>query len=60
MMMMRNEMSVERLNDGVETAEGFCYLGNALNVNGGSEMTDSSCKNKYRLNEISRVWRSFA
>ena len=38
-MMMRNEMSVERLNDEVETGEEFYYLGNALNVNGGSEKT---------------------
>ena len=37
--MARIEMSVERLNDDVDTVEGFCYLGNALNAGGGSEMT---------------------
>ena len=37
-MVTRNEMSVERLNDDVETDKGFCYL-NALNACGGSEMT---------------------
>ena len=36
---MRNEMSVERLNDGVETDEGFCCLGNALNASVGYEIT---------------------
>ena len=29
---MKNEMSVERLNDGLETVKGFCYLGNVLNA----------------------------
>ena len=32
-------MSVEKLNDDVETVEGFCYLGNASNACGGSEIT---------------------
>ena len=30
---------MERLNDDVETVEGFCCLGNALNASGGSEIT---------------------
>ena len=38
-MMTINEISVERLNDDAETVEGFCYLGNAFNASGGSEMT---------------------
>ena len=38
-MMTRNEMTLEKLNDDVETAEKFCYLGNALNARGGSKMT---------------------
>ena len=33
-----NEMSVERLNDDVETVERFCYLGNGLNARSGSKM----------------------
>ena len=37
--MTRNAMSAERLNDDVKTVEGFCYLGNALNASGGSELT---------------------
>ena len=43
-MMMRNEMSVERLNDDVETVEGFCFLANALNASGGSVVTRSRIK----------------
>ena len=31
-------MSVEKLNDDVETAEGFCYFGNTLNASVGSTM----------------------
>ena len=38
-MMIRNETSVERLNDDVETVKEFCYFENALNVWGGFEMT---------------------
>ena len=38
-MMTRNETPVEKLNDDVETVEGFCYPRNALNASGGSEMT---------------------
>ena len=29
-------MTIERLNDDVETIKGFCYLANALNASGGS------------------------
>ena len=29
----------KRLNEDVEIVKGFCYLRNALNVSGGSEMT---------------------
>ena len=32
--MTKNEKSVERLNNGVETVEGFCFLGNLLNASG--------------------------
>ena len=32
-------MSVERLNDDVETVETFCYLGDGLNARSGSKMT---------------------
>ena len=39
--MVRNETSVERLNDDVETVEGFCHLGNALNASGSSERQQS-------------------
>ena len=31
-------MSVERLNDDVETVKKFCYIGNAVNASCGSEM----------------------
>ena len=34
----RSEMSVKRLNDDVETVEGFCYFGNAFIASGGSNM----------------------
>ena len=37
-MMTRNETFLERLNDDLETVEGFCYLGNAFNASGDSEM----------------------
>ena len=39
MLMASIEMSVKRLNDDIETVDGFCYLGKALNASGGSEMT---------------------
>ena len=38
LMMTKKKISMERLNDDVETAERFCYFGNALNASGDSEM----------------------
>ena len=36
--MIKNETSLERLNDDVDTVKGFCCLGNALNASGGFEI----------------------
>ena len=55
-MLTRNKTSVERLHDDLESFQRF-YLGNALNASSGSEMT--SRKNKNRMDEILRMWRSF-
>ena len=53
-MMTRNEMSVKRLNDDVETA-GFLFSGKCIKyTSGGSKLTVV-----VRNGEFSRTWRSF-
>ena len=48
------EMAVKRLNNDMETVEGFCYLVNALYASGGSHRQDQEL-NRWDLENMKKV-----